>query len=84
MCCFLGAIVAQKAYTLLLYSISEARFTSYGTAIVTAFGIVCASISSIWLPANRVVDTLFLCIGIILPVLLLMESHRQKRACTNG
>jgi hypothetical protein len=76
---FLGAIVAQKSYTMLLYAVSEARFVSFGTAVIAAIGIVGAAISSHWLPPVRVIDVLFVCIGTGLPALLVVADLRYKR-----
>lgn len=76
---FLGAIVAQKSYTMLLYAVSEARFVSFGTAVISAVGIGCAAISSHWLSPVRVIDVLFVCIGIGLPTLLVAADVRYKR-----
>jgi hypothetical protein len=77
---FMGAMIAQKAYTLLLYAVSEARFISYGTAVVVMLGMSIAGASSHWLPAPRVIDVLFIFIGVALPVLLLFGGHRYIRA----
>jgi hypothetical protein len=75
---FLGAIVAQKAYTMLLYAVSEARFVSFGTAVISALGIGAAALSSHWLPAVRVIDVLFISMGIGLPALLIIADYRYK------
>jgi hypothetical protein len=78
---FLGAIVAQKSYTMLLYAVSEARFVSFGTAIISAFGIGAAALSSHWLSSPvRVIDVLFVSMGIGLPALLMVANFRYKRA----
>ncbi len=76
---FLGAIVAQKAYTMLLYAVSEARFVSFGTAVISALGIGAAALASRWLPPIRAIDVLFVSMGIGLPVLLLIADYRYKR-----
>lgn len=76
---FLGAVVAQKSYTLLIYSIDEGRSVSYGTAAVAAIGLALAALSSIWVTPPKVVDTLFLSTGILLPLLLIRESIRQRQ-----
>ena len=76
---FLGAIVAQKSYTMLLYAVSEARFVSFGTAVISAVGIGAAAISSLWLSPVRVIDVLFASMGIGLPALLVVADVRYKR-----
>lgn len=76
---FLGAIVAQKSYTMLLYAVSEARFVSFGTAVIAALGIGAAAIASHWLSPVRVIDVLFVCIGVGLPALLVVADARYKR-----
>jgi hypothetical protein len=76
---FLGAIVAQKSYTMLLYAVSEARFVSFGTAVISAVGIGAAAVSSHWLSPVRVLDVLFVFMGIGLPALLLAADFRYKR-----
>jgi hypothetical protein len=77
---FMGAVISQKAYTMLLYAVSEARFVSFGTAIVSVLGVGIAAIASHWLPAIRVIDALFLFMGSALPVLLLIGGYRYRRA----
>jgi hypothetical protein len=76
---FLGAIVAQKSYTMLLYAVSEARFVSFGTAVVSAVGIGAAALSSHWLSPVRIIDVLFVAMGIGLPALLVVAHVRYKR-----
>jgi hypothetical protein len=76
---FLGAIVAQKSYTMLLYAVSEARFVSFGTAVISAVGIGAAAFSSHWLSPVRVIDVLFVSIGIGLPALLVVADVRYRR-----
>jgi hypothetical protein len=76
---FLGAIVAQKSYTMLLYAVSEARFVSYGTAFIAVAGIGGAALSSHWLSPLRVIDVLFASIGTGLPALLLVANSRYQR-----
>jgi hypothetical protein len=76
---FLGAIVAQKSYTMLLYAVSEARFVSFGTAVISVVGIGGAAISSHWLSPLHVIDVLFACIGTGLPALLLVANVRYQR-----
>jgi hypothetical protein len=76
---FLGAIVAQKSYTMLLYAVSEARFVSFGTAVISAVGIGGAALSSHWLSPVRVIDVLFVSMGIGLPALLVVADVRYKR-----
>jgi len=75
---FLGAIVAQKAYTMLLYAVSEARFVSFGTAVISALGIGAAALSSHWLSSARVIDVLFVFMGIGLPALLMVADYRYR------
>jgi hypothetical protein len=77
---FLGAIIAQKTYTMLLYAVSEARFVSYGTAGTAVLGIAAAAVCSHWLPAMRVIDVLFMFMGIALPLLLMIGHRRYMRA----
>ncbi len=81
---FLGAIVAQKSYTMLLYAVSEARFVSFGTAVISAVGIGAAAISSRWLSPVRTIDVLFVSMGIALPALLLVADVRYKRERRNA
>ena len=76
---FMGAVIAQKAYTMLLYAVSEARFISYGTAIVSVLGVASAAFASRWLPPARVIDVLFAFMGCTLPVLLLIGGYRYQR-----
>jgi hypothetical protein len=76
---FLGAIIAQKAYTMLLYAVSEARFVSYGTAVISALGVATAATCSHWLPAIRSIDVLFTFMGVGLPLFLLFGHHRYTR-----
>ena len=76
---FLGAIVAQKSYTMLLYAVSEARFVSFGTAVISAVGIGAAALSSHWLSPMRVIDVLFVSMGIGLPALFVVADVRYKR-----
>jgi hypothetical protein len=76
---FLGAIVAQKAYTMLLYAVSEARFVSFGTAVIAALGMGAAALSSHWLSPVRVLDVLFVSMGIGLPALIIVADYRYKR-----
>lgn len=77
---FLGALIAQKTYTMLLYAVSEARFVSFGTATVSALAIAAAAVSSLWLPAVRVIDTLFVAVAIGVPLVLLIGDYRYRRA----
>jgi hypothetical protein len=77
---FLGAIIAQKTYTMLLYAVSEARFVSYGTAVISALGVAVALTFSHWLSSMRVIDVLFICTGVGLPLLLLFGHQRYTRA----
>jgi O-antigen/teichoic acid export membrane protein len=79
---FMGAVIAQKSYTLLLYSISEARRVSFGTAGVVVFGFCCAAFASFLLPPQKTVDVLFITTGTLLPLLLLTESFLQRRLCS--
>jgi hypothetical protein len=79
---FLGTIIAQKTYTMLLYAVSEAKFVSFGTAVVSAFGIVAGALASVWLPAERAVVVLFLAVAVGVPIVLLIGDHRNRRAMT--
>jgi len=76
---FMGAVIAQKAYTMLLYAVSEARFISYGTALVSVLGVASAAFASRWLAPARVIDVLFVFMGGTLPVLLLIGGYRYQR-----
>ncbi len=75
---FLGAIVAQKMYSMLLYSFCEGLFMSYGSIAIVLIGGFLATISYFWLPAKESLNVLFFTIGLGLPVLLLFESWRQQ------
>ena len=77
---FLGAIIAQKTYTMLLYAVAEARFVSYGTALAAATAIAAAAVSAVWLPPMRTIDVLFVTVGIAVPAILLIGDHRYRRA----
>jgi O-antigen/teichoic acid export membrane protein len=77
---FMGAVIAQKTYTMLLYAVAEARFVSFGTAIISALGIGAAALSSRWLPAVRVIDLLFVSVGLGVPVVLMIGAYRYRRA----
>jgi hypothetical protein len=76
---FMGAVIAQKTYTMLLYAVSEARFVSFGTALVSALGISVAALGSIWLPAVRVIDVLFLAVALGIPVVLITGDYLYRR-----
>jgi hypothetical protein len=79
---FLGTIIAQKTYTMLLYAVSEAKFVSFGTAVVSAIGIAAAALASIWLPAERAVVVLFLAVAVGVPMVLLIGDRRYRLAMT--
>jgi hypothetical protein len=81
---FLAAVVAQKAYTMLLYAIAEARLVSFGTAVVAVVATLTAGISSFWLPPMRALDVLFGIMGTVLPALLVYSSVRYRRAVANA
>ena len=81
---FMGAIIAQKAYTVLVYAVSEARFISYGTAVVSVTGVLVALIATRWLSAMRVMDVLFLFIGVTLPALLLLGNRYISRGARSA
>jgi hypothetical protein len=78
---FMGAVIAQKAYTMLLYAVSEARFVSFGTAIISMTGVAIA-----WLASRhgispvRSVDMLFFFMSGALPLLLLFSGFLYQRA----
>jgi len=78
---FMGAVIAQKAYTMLLYAVSEARFVSFGTAIISMTGVAIA-----WLASRqgispvRSVDMLFFFMSGALPLLLLISGFLNQRA----
>jgi len=76
---FIGAVVAQKTYTMLLYAIAEARVVSFGTGGAAVFAIGAAAVSRAWLPAPKVVDVVFVVMGISLLILLLYSSHRYRQ-----
>jgi len=77
---FMGAVIAQKAYTMLLYAVAEARFISFGTAVVSVLGVAIAALTSRWLSAIRVIDVFFIFMGSALPILLLIGGYRYQRA----
>jgi hypothetical protein len=79
---FMGAVIAQKAYTMMLYAVTEARFVSYGTALVCAAGALGALLASKWLPAMRAIDFFFIGVGTALPLLLVVGSFRYRRAAS--
>ena len=76
---FMAAVIAQKAYTMLLYAVTEARFVSFGTAIVAAAGLALAACCSHWLSPMAVIDTLYAFIGFALPVLMVIAAVRHRR-----
>ena len=71
---------AEKAYTMLLYAVTEAKYVSFGTAMVSALGVGAAAVASHWLSSIRTVDVLFVVMGGGLPILLLVSSYRYRRA----
>jgi len=75
---FMGAIIAQKTYTMLLYAVYDARFVSFGSAVASTFGISVAALSRLWLPAVRVIDVLFLTVGIGVLIVLITGDHRYR------
>jgi hypothetical protein len=77
---FLGAVIAQKTYTMLLYAVAEARFVSFGTAAAAALGIAAAALSAFWLPPMHAIDVLFLTVGVAVPTILLIGDFRYRRA----
>ncbi len=76
---FMGAVVAQKTYSMLIYAVSEARFVSFGTAMACIVGVGTAALSSLRLPAVRVLDVLFLTVAIGIPAVLLVGGYRYRR-----
>jgi hypothetical protein len=68
----------------ILQNVPEARFVSFGTAIISAFGIGAAALSSRWLPPVRVIDVLFISPGIGLPALLVIADYRYRRELRPG
>jgi hypothetical protein len=76
---FMAAVLAQKSYAMLLYAVAEARVVSYGTAIVALAATAAAGIGTLWLPAIRALDVLFVLMGIVLPILLVYSSSRYVR-----
>jgi O-antigen/teichoic acid export membrane protein len=77
---FMGTVIAQKAYALLLYAVSEARFLSYGTALVALCGIGVALGLGPVVSAMGAIDALFVTMGVGLLILLLVSDHRGRRA----
>ena len=77
---FMGAVIAQKAYTMLIYAVSEARFISYGTAALAATGVLMAAVAGRWLSAMGMLDVLFLFMGVTLPALLLVGDRYIRRS----
>ncbi len=80
---FLGAIIAQKVYSMLLYSFCEGLFISYSSIGAITLGFVCAAISYFWLPLKDTVNIMFCTIGFIIPIIILYENYRQERILTN-
>jgi O-antigen/teichoic acid export membrane protein len=76
---FMGAVIAQKSYTMLLYAVTEARFVSFGTAIVAAAGLLLAACCSHWFSPMAVIDILYVFIGIALPLLMIIGAIRHRR-----
>ena len=76
---FLGAIVAQKIYTMLIYSFCEGIFISYSSTILVLISVGCAAFSHIWLTTTDVVNVMFVTIGFMMPLLLAIESMRQQK-----
>jgi O-antigen/teichoic acid export membrane protein len=76
---FMAAVIAQKAYTMLVYAVTEARFVSFGTAIVAAAGLTLAACCSHWLSSMAVIDTLYAFMGFALPVLIVIAAVRHRR-----
>lgn len=76
---FLGAIIAQRTYSMLLYAVAEARFVSFGTALVALFATTVGLLSSRWLPPMGAIDVLFTAVGVGVPVILLIGNFRYRR-----
>jgi hypothetical protein len=76
---FMAAVIAQKAYTMLLYAVTEARFVSFGTAVIAAAGLVVAACCSHWFSPMAVVDILYAFIGFALPALMVIAAVRHRR-----
>jgi hypothetical protein len=76
---FMAAVLAQKSYAMLLYAVTEARFVSYGTAVVAIVAIAAAGVATLWLSPIRALDVLFILMGTILPMLLVFSSARYVR-----
>ncbi len=77
---FIAAFIALKTYSLLLYSVSDARRVSFGTAGVVLVGFsAAAATASIGLPPHRAVDALLATTGALLMLLLFAEGFFQRR-----
>ncbi|QPF87116.1 hypothetical protein IC762_12800 [Bradyrhizobium genosp. L] len=70
---FFGAIVAQKAYAQLVYSIAEARLLSLGTFAVVLAASVAAVVGWVTGGPHRALEVLALGMG--LPMILLVAIH---------
>ena len=81
---FMAAVLAQKSYAMLLYAVAEARLVSYGTAVIAVVAVIAAGIASVWLPAIRTLDVLFVSMGIALPMLLVYSSYRYVRRLSDS
>lgn len=76
---FFGAAIAQKSCSMFQYAVSEARFISFGTVIVSLISVAVAGVSSFWLSSVRVVDVVFIVMGMGLPILLVINQSVAKR-----
>jgi len=76
---FMAAVIAQKAYTMLLYAVTEARFVSFGTAVIAAAGLALAAGCSRWFSPMAVIDILYTFIGFALPALMVIAAVRHRR-----
>lgn len=75
---FLGAIITQKSYTMLIYSFCEGKFISYGTSIVVCFAAACTLLAFFYVPANKAIDVFYVIAGVSLPFLVFVENSKQR------
>ena len=76
---FMGAIIAQKTYSMFIYSFCEGLFISYASIAVLLVGVAVAATASIWLPLTELVNVMFVTIGTVLPLMLIYENFRQQK-----
>jgi O-antigen/teichoic acid export membrane protein len=76
---FMAAVIAQKAYTMLLYAVTEARFVSFGTAVIAGVGLLLAAGCSRFFSPMAVIDILYAFIGFALPTMMVIAAIRHRR-----